>query len=66
MPLLSEVITSLIEIQETIGDREVVLTDVAHCDIPLPDAPGMGVTIVPEPKLTDDEASWINSIHRRN
>lgn len=49
MPKISHVISSLLQIQAVIGDREVVLKHVDDCDIPLPDAEGMGVDILDAP-----------------
>ena len=46
MPKISEVITSLIEIQQAIGDQEVELVGENEADIPLPDAPPLGINVL--------------------
>ena len=49
MAKISDVISSLLEIQAVIGDREVVLRPGNDCDIPLPDAQELGVNILDAP-----------------
>lgn len=46
-PLISEVITSLIELQSIIGDQPVTLANYTEdeADLPLPDIKGLGVKI---------------------
>jgi hypothetical protein len=44
-PKISEVITSLIELQGIIGDQRITLAREETCDVPLPDVSGLGVMI---------------------
>ena len=53
MPRLSHIVTSLLEIQAVIGDVDCELTSEAKCDIPLPDADGMGIVIIDTPSGTN-------------
>lgn len=50
MPLISKVITDLIEIQEIIGDQNIILATAEKADIPFPEAKGLGIDILdPDP-----------------
>lgn len=66
MAKISQVISSLLEIQSYIGDREVVLRDVDSADIPLPDAEGLGVDVIDDNPADDEPLKWWNGIHSRN
>ena len=54
MPKLSVVITNLIQIQEAIGDQDVELVGQKEADIPLEDAPPLGVRIITHPEKRGD------------
>ena len=45
MPKISEIVTSLLELQGIIGDQEVVLVREQDAEIPLPDIPEYGVNL---------------------
>ncbi len=46
MPLLSEIITDLLELQAAIGDQNAILADAKDADIPFPSANGLGIDII--------------------